>query len=364
MKSNFSYIYTIISIGNIILDSIAMKVRRAWFTAFAKVALSATPRKSHHDSSVETIFSLPAVASWFENLAYRSSTNTILATRLDIPQIWALDPTTREGTVLANVTETLGLVGITQLTSTVPETFVVASTNFSATTGVQANSSVLWTLTFGNDGSATVEKAVAIPQMGLINGITQWDDHSVLVADSTMGVIRIADLTTGEAAVVLEDPTMAPTEATGVNGVHVYRPNGSGETYVYYTSMDQGLLARVPVSRITAARHPSNASVEIIASGFKSPDDFALLPDGTVLLATGKSNTIVHVALDGKVEIVAGSSGSLVLASSTACVLGRGGELYVTTAGGKEAPVNGTLTGPGSIVEIDLWESVEVTRQV
>ena len=331
-----------------------MKTRIACLSLLTQAALSATLPQAHHSPLAETIFSLPAAQSWFENLAYRPSTNSILATRLDLPQIWSIDPATRNGSLLANVPETLGLVGITQFAHTAPETFIVASVNFSVTAGVQANSSLLWNLTFGDDGSATVEKAVSIPQMGLINGVAKWDDHSVLAADSELGAIWKVDLATGEATVALKDPTMAVTESTGVNGVHVYRHRGSDETYVYYTSTDQGLLARVPVSPATAQRWPPNASVEIIASGFTSPDDFAILPDGSVFLATGKNNTLVHVGLSGRSKTVAGSQGSLVLASCTSCALGANERVYATTAGGEEAPVNGTLTGPGSIVEIDF----------
>lgn len=308
------------------------------------------PRVSSISRSTETIFSLPSVPSWFENLAYRPSTDTVIATRLDIPQIWSINPATREGTLLANVTQTTGLIGITQLTSS-PDTFIVASANFSDT--VQPNSSVLWDLTFSDDGCTSVRQAAAVPQMGLINGLARWNDHTVLAADSTMGLIWKVDLETGEAAVALSDPTMAPVGSKGVNGVKVYRATGSGETFVYYTSTDQGLLVRVPVSPVTAERSPADAPVEVISDGL-TPDDFALLPDGSVYVTTGAQNVVLHVALDGSVEVVTGSLGSLTLASCTACQFGPEGKLYVTTAGGLEGPVNGTLLGPGSVVEIDL----------
>ncbi|KAI3399830.1 hypothetical protein diail_5627 [Diaporthe ilicicola] len=331
-----------------------MKPRIEYVSLLAQPSLAAIVPQSYRATantpSVKTIFSLPSNSSWFENLAYRPSTGSIIATRLDIPQIWSVKPATREGTLLANVTEVTGLIGITQLTSS-PDTFIVASANFS--TSVQPNSSVLWRLAFSEDGSARVRQAAAVPQMGLVNGLALWDEHTVLAADSTMGLIWKVDLGTGEATVALSDPTMAPTEAKGVNGVKVHRARGSGETFVYYTSTDQGLLARLPVSPLTSERFPASVSVEIIASGL-TPDDFALLPDGSVYLTTGANNTVAHVAPDGTAHTVAGSLGSLQLASSTACQFGPGAKLYVTTAGGLEGAVNGTLLGPGSVVEVDL----------
>ncbi|KAJ0104147.1 uncharacterized protein J7T55_000498 [Diaporthe amygdali] len=331
-----------------------MKPRIAYCSLLMQAAVAATYPQFNHGASttpsVETVFSLPSIPSWFENLAYRPSTNTIITTRLDVPQIWSIDPTTHEGTLLANITETSGLIGITQLISS-PDTFIVASANFS--TFVQPNSSVLWNLTFSEDGSASVTQAAAVPQMGLVNGLARWDDRTVLAADSTMGLIWKVDLDTGEATVALADPTMAPVESNGVNGVKVYRPRDSEETFVYYTSTDQGLLARVPVSSVTAEKLPADAPVEIIAGGL-NPDDFALLDDGSVYLTTGANNTVVHVALDGGIETVAGSLGDLELASSTACQFGPEGQLYVTTAGGLEGAVNGTLLGPGNVVLVNL----------
>lgn len=105
-------------------------------------------------ASVSTLFSLPAIPSWLENLTIRPSGNTILATRLDVPQLWSIDIPTGEGTVLANAPSSAALVGITQrLPSSSPrrqdedEVYYIAGVNYTST-GVAPNSSVLYSLTY------------------------------------------------------------------------------------------------------------------------------------------------------------------------------------------------------------------------
>lgn len=341
------------------------------------------PYSSSSDSPAKTLFSLPspANASWFENLAYRPSTDTILATRLDIPQLWSISARTGAGTLLANVTDTTALVGITQTRSYPPfDEFYVAGVNLSEGI-VQPDSSMLWRLTFapgdggGDDeeeenengttttgiGNFTLEPAFVVPGIDLINGIATWDEHTILAADSYLGAIWAVDLRSGSASVALQDPdTMAPVTALGVNGVKALRSVGGEVAHVYYTSTDHGLVARVPVDHAAATLRQCG-EVEVLARRLGEVDDFALLESsGGVLVATGWNNSVVHVGLDGRIETVAGGPDSLKLASTTACQLGAaartaygGRQLYVTTAGGLEGPA-GIRTTAGSVVAVEL----------
>lgn len=311
----------------------------------APTALAAAP-------SVTTLFSLPANASWLENLAYRPATNTILATRLDIAQLWSISATTGAGTILADVSDTTtALVGITQTRAT-PDEFYVAGLNFTAA-GVQPNSSALWKLAFPLDddddddggGGFTFEPAFRVPGMTLINGLATWNETTILATDSYQGQIWEIDLATRSSAPALTDPTMARIEGNGVNGVKVLRSSGE-TTHVYYTSTDQALLARIRVDPVTAR---AQCPAEVIAGDIGAVDDFALLPDGSVVVVTGVNNTVVHVDLDGSVGTVAGSAESQELASGTACQFGKGGVLYVTTGGSAAA---------GSLVAVDLGKVV------
>ncbi|KAJ4394095.1 hypothetical protein N0V93_003312 [Gnomoniopsis smithogilvyi] len=291
-------------------------------------------------SSVTTLFSLPANASWLENLAYRPSTNTILATRLDVAQLWAISASTGAGTILASVANITALVGITQTRSS-PDEFYIAGLNFTSA-GVQPNSSALWKLTFPLDGGFTFESAFGVPGMTLINGLTTWNETTILATDSYQGSIWEINLSTKSSTRAFTDPTMARIDENGVNGVKVLR--SSKETYVYYTSTDQALLARIPVDPVTAR---ALGPADVIAHDIGAADDFALLPDGSAVIATGSNNTIVHVSLGGRVEVVAGSPESQEVASGTACQFGEDGVLYVTTGGSAAA---------GRVAAVDLGE--------
>lgn len=285
-------------------------------------------------SSINTPFSLPANASWLENLAYRPSTDTILATRLDVAQLWSISATTGAGTILANVPDITALVGITQTHSS-PDEYHIAGLNFTDA-GVQPNSSTLWKLTFPIEGNGyTFVPAFGVPGMTLINGLTTWNETTILATDSYQGNIWEIDLTTNSSKPALTDPTMARINNNGVNGVKVLR-SSKGGTFVYYTSTDQSLIARIPVDSVTA---DSPGPVEVISRGIGAVDDFALLSDGSAVIATGANDTIVHVSLDGGLEPIAE------VASGTACQFGANGILYVTTGGSAAA---------GSLVAVDL----------
>ena len=285
-------------------------------------------------TSPTTLFSLPLVQPWLENLAYRLSTNSIITTRLDVAQIWSISTSTGAGTLLANATDTTALVGITQTRSS-PDEFYVAGLNFDIS-GVTPNSSVLWKLAFpeGAGDGFTFEAALRVPGMTLINGLATWDETNVLAADSQQGNIWNINLTNGDAAVVLNDPTMAAITRNGVNGVKVHR--SCGGVYVYYTSTDASLFARIPVDPITAQ---AVGAVQVLARDVGAVDDFALRTDGSAFISTGVNNTVVRVGTNGSVEIVAE------IASGTACQFGEGGQLYVTTGGSAAA---------GCIFAVDL----------
>lgn len=308
------------------------------FQALFQIARAST-------TSVNTLFSLPAKASWLENLAYRPSTDTILATRLDVAQLWSISATTGASTILANVPDITALVGITQIHSS-PDEYVIAGLNFSAA-GVQPNSSTLWKLTFpvegDDDDDYSFVPAFDVPGMTLINGLTTWNGTTILATDSYQGNIWEIDMITKSSKPALTDPTtMARIDNHGVNGVKVHRSSKEGGTFVYYTSTDQSVLARIPVELVTPR---ALGPAEVIARDIGAVDDFALLPDGTsAVIVTGANNTIVHVSLSGGgVETVAE------VASGTACQFGADGMLLYVTTGGSEAA--------GSVVAVDLRKS-------
>lgn len=305
-----------------------------------------------------TVFEVKKPWSWFENMAIRASGH-ILATRVDLPEIWAVDPFARTGALLVTVPGVEALLGIAE---TRPDVFVFAASNFSLRgpdAGWQPNSTQLWELDFRGRPCAagpppTARRVAEMPAAGVPNGLAAWDESAVVVADSTYGQVIMVDVATGESTTVIRDPTMARTAnvSVGINGLKVFEQGG--RRFVYYTSQAQALFCRIPVDARTG--RPTGPA-EVIARGF-AMDDFTLRPDGTALVASNADNVITEVAPDGRHATVAGSPGSLALASDSSCLFGRTERdrdiLYVTTAGGFLTPVNGTLRRPADIAAVDF----------
>ena len=76
---------------------------------------------------VSTAFQLSEVGNMVRKPAVRAD-GSLLATRMDVPEIWHIDPATNDGDVLITVPSTLSTTGITELTEDV---FVFAVSNFS-----------------------------------------------------------------------------------------------------------------------------------------------------------------------------------------------------------------------------------------
>ena len=79
------------------------------------------------------------------------------------------------------------------------------------------------------------------------------------------------------------------------------------------------------------------------AAGYS--DDFAVSGDGTGFVAGGSENAILRLSADGQQQTIAGDLNSTLIAEPTAVALQESDEgfnLFVTTAGGEAAPVDGT----------------------
>ncbi|PNP37751.1 hypothetical protein TGAMA5MH_10352 [Trichoderma gamsii] len=53
-------------------------------------------------TSTKTLFQLDSQPTWFENISIRSN-GTILATCLDVPELWAIDPCTSTGKLVLSL---------------------------------------------------------------------------------------------------------------------------------------------------------------------------------------------------------------------------------------------------------------------
>ncbi|KAF4170820.1 hypothetical protein CNMCM8694_004091 [Aspergillus lentulus] len=298
--------------------------------------------------SISTVFQFTRNGTWLENLAVRPNGN-LLATRLDTPELWLIDPANTNpaeaGSLFYTFPDATSLLGITEIDRDV---YAVIAGNFSISTVTSTPGSyAIWRLdASGRAPSASI--LARIPEAEFPNGITRFGQNLLLITDSAKGVIWRLDMRSGAYAQALSDPSMLPAAgqpyAVGVNGIDV-----RGK-YVYYSSTTQMLFCRVPVDSNASATGP----VEVITSGI-TPDDLMVGSDGTAYISTNPDNGLVKVDPKGRVRLVAGNQFTIAVGGSTAVAGNKDGSvLYVSTSGGQFSPILGKLIEPAKVVAIHL----------
>ncbi|KAI8258225.1 hypothetical protein K4K58_003463 [Colletotrichum sp. SAR11_239] len=223
-------------------------------------------------ATTSTVYQLEHNNTWFENLAVRSN-GDILATRLDAPEVWLIEPATGKGRALVTIPGVLGTIGITE---TALDIFVFGAGNLSISPlDVVPGSLKLFSLDLSRK-DPKVELITSMPDAVLINGITPWSTTEVLVADTILGAIYKVNTVTGAYETSLSGPDFA-----GANGVSVQ------DGYLYYTSSSNQTLSRVLVNSDLIP-----GPMKVIYSG-ASVDDFVLAPDGTAYVATLGHNQVI-----------------------------------------------------------------------
>ncbi|EAL84970.1 uncharacterized protein AFUA_8G01980 [Aspergillus fumigatus Af293] len=347
---------------------------------------SKPPSTKHTDDQttspvVRDIFQFPDNGSFIDNIAVRPD-GTLLLTRIDVPEVWAVDPQTGSGELAYSFAQQSSdsdsnsnsdITAVFGITEVEHDVFAVVAGKF-ALEGFAAEqgSFGVWKLDFNDNSNydvlelpwwgegkfpltrntpSEVSKIVDIPEAKALGASTLYkprhDARYLLISDSPDGMIWRVDLDSGEYAVALQDESMLPAPDAppmGVNGIHVV-----GE-YLHYVSVTKKEYRRVKIDENANAAGP----FELITSEI-NPDSFDITDDGTAYFATNPENTIVKYTPEGEIVDFAGGKNSTVLPGPTCCALDKKGQtLYVGTNGGLMAPVGGTYKEPGKIAAISL----------
>jgi hypothetical protein len=282
-----------------------------------------TTSRTAKAAGVSVIYQFPSNTTWLENIIVRSN-GQLLTTRLDAPELWAIDPETKIASLLHTFSGVSSLAGITELQKDV---FAIAGLKFDANPPkLYPGSGTIFTADLR--AKPSVYKTVGTLQESLVlNGLTTWDAKKgiVLVGDSSLGLVQKFDISTGIATNVSRDPLL--TGSRGVNGLK------SHENYLYFTNSAQHIFGRMPLSKEAKPAGP----VEVVAQTDVFLDDFVLDRDGGAYIATNSNNTVIKVTKDANVDVVAGGPTNSDVAGSTslAWACEEDGELYGATTTGR-----------------------------
>jgi len=236
-------------------------------------------------ASPQTLASYPHGA-FFENLTVAPD-QTVFATSYFAKQIIALSPT--------NAAQDLAVlpahpVGIIQT----PTGFLVTAHRvpFTKAPDFMSSNEILVL-----DRNGNVERTIAAPDAGFLNGLVAVAPDKVLIADSVAGLIWALTPSNGTLRPWLADPLLTADPAAkdfrpGANGLKVR----DGALYVSNTS--RGVIYRVA---LTPQFEPAGGSTTVAVTG--QVDDFAISPRGTIY-ATTHGAKLLAIEPDGTMRSV------------------------------------------------------------
>ncbi|ROW04591.1 hypothetical protein VMCG_05076 [Cytospora schulzeri] len=335
-------------------------------SAAGYTAASPTRHVTRANTAVRTLYQFPE-GTFVENLAVRSN-GQLLVDVLTSPQLWLVDPSRPGQAVLVH--EFAGAQGVGGIVEYKPDVFAVLAGNVSLATGQgTVGSWAVYSVDLaGADITSNASIAANPPKvskiadmptaqlpngMDLLSGLTS--DH-LIVGDFNTGLVFSVDIETGDCALTINNTYTAPAPVYGfgtaaTDGIKIV------DDMLYFTNLGQGNLYRVPLNIADGTPAGDFETVATIPSSLDQWDDFTFDSEGNVFVVTGGANAIEKIDVStGKVTHVAGDLNSTTIAEPTAAKFGRRSNdtnvLYVTTAGGLFAPVNGDITVGGQVLAI------------
>ena len=265
------------------------------------------PRQASPASPVQV-----AKLASLENVAVRSN-GQILATNMNSPNLYAVDPVAKTTSTAVAITGAAGLSGIGEVA---PDVFVVI--------GGKPEGTAVHKVDFtGGTPKATLIKT--LPDAKNMNGLAVFNNDTVLLGDAAKGTIFKLTVSTGDYSVAITDPTMAPSGGIpfGIDGLK-YK-----DGVVWYTNIFKNSFHKVSVDATAKATGP----VTTLWTNLMG-DDLCFGNNGKIYLTTNSgANEVVEVdPAVGKPNVVAK------LSAPTACAAGRTDKdkdvIYVTNGQG------------------------------
>lgn len=301
--------------------------------SFGALALG-NPVAANH-AAAQTIVQFPAM-TWLEGIVARSNGDLIITTLFDsAPIIYTIrqpeSSSQKVAEILTTVPGVQSLLGITEVPNPGgDETYFTVGGNFTAWGSILAipGSFKAFKITISSAGKVNVQKVSDLtPTTVFPNGVADipGSPGSVLIAESTLGIVGRLDLSTGQYDdKAFSFPEMVAPEGSvlpiGVAAVAVR------DAYLYF-----GVTATASVFRVAVdskgylqkgATPELVANISALAPGI---DDWTLDARGNILLATNApENAVVFVnAATGESKLLIGGPMDQTVRDSTSLAFGR-----------------------------------------
>ena len=284
-----------------------------------------------------------------ENISIRPN-GRILLTRLDVPELWEINPLSRSTSYNARLLYTFpNATGLTGIAEVAPDIFAVTAGDTTNPAG-HAGAFSIWKVNMNSEGNAAATKVVTVAEALALNGMALLSSQAggaILVGDHVQGFVYRVNMANGDYSVAIQDPAMlsnGPPGTIGINGMKIQ------EGHLFFTNLFQGTLCKIPIdSRTGVATGP----VSVITSNVFGADDFALDSSGTPYVAVFPSNKLVAVKRTGEVIDIAGD-----IVGPTSAAFGRNEDdrktIYVTTSGFSFGPSGVTPVEGGRVAAVKL----------
>lgn len=192
--------------------------------------------------------------------------------------------------------------------------------------------------------SGRLERTWTLADGVFLNGIERIAPGRYLIADSYRGAVWSLDTGSDRVGLWLTSPLLERADAKNplpaANGI---RRDGDS---VLISNTARLTLVRVPIRPDGSAGEPAVWAERV------NVDDFAVLPDRSILAATHIYNSVVRIDAQGRIEVLAEAAQGMT--GSTSVALARDGRTaYVTTNGGMFLPPPGGVQ-PGRVVALQL----------
>ncbi|KAF2168104.1 hypothetical protein M409DRAFT_21550 [Zasmidium cellare ATCC 36951] len=343
---------------------------------------------SNTGSPIRTIYQWPNNTA-VENLAIRSN-GMILATILNSPEVWQVDPVRETATLLYRFPAAASALGIAEVEH---DAFAVAVGNFTLSDLSEGLGSwAIWTVDFngrrGNDhvswsawgrwrnkrndrgrrpsSQPHIQRVAPIPSVFSINGVTSITNSSLIllaVTDASNARVGSFDIATGTYSTAISSASFPNQGGADINGLATSYENNQLTLYATFNG-GEPVFGRIPIHKNGTAA----AAFEVLldkpawptnADAPQGADGITLGRSGTVWLATNSGNQVVRAStVDSPSDavVLAGGPNDTLIAGPTALQFGRTrwdeDVLYLSLTGGFAYPGATGVVG-GRVVALD-----------